>query len=89
MLYMIVNRTRSDLTAEQFAELGRLAQAFYDEAPEGITLQGDWGAVDGSGTFSLLETDDPDLLERVQEPFRDYVDMEVLPVVPLSGWLNR
>ena len=89
MLYLIVNHTRKDLTEEQFAELGQLAQAFYENVPDGMTLRGDWGALDGSGTFSLIETEDRDLLDRVQAPFHDYVEMEVIPVAPLSGWLNR
>lgn len=89
MLYMLINRTRPGLSREDYEHLGRLAQSFYDDMPAGLTLHGDWAALDGSRTFALLETDDPALLERVQAPFRPYVDMELLPVAPVSGWGRR
>jgi hypothetical protein len=89
MLYMLINRTRPNLTQADYAQLGRLAQAFYDEMPAGLTLHGDWAAQDGSRTFALLETDDASLLERVQAPFRPYVDMELLPVTQVTGWGKR
>ena len=89
MLYMIINRTRKDLNPEQMAALGRLAQGFYESVPEGITLLGDWAAADGSRTFALMECEDASLLERVQAPFRAYVDMEVVPVVRVAGWGKR
>lgn len=86
MLYMLINRTRHDLTPEQYQELGRLAQGFYDRVPTGIRLIGDWAANDGSRTFALLEVDDPALLEQIQAPFRSFVDIETIPVTALSGW---
>jgi hypothetical protein len=89
MLYMIVNRTHTDLTKDQWEELGKLAQEFYDNIPEGVTLHGDWAATDGSCTFSLLEADDVQLIENIQEPFRPYVDMELVPVQRISGWGKR
>ncbi|WP_434735729.1 DUF3303 domain-containing protein, partial [Accumulibacter sp.] len=46
----------------------------------------DWAANDGSRTFALLETEDPALLEKIQAPFRPYVDMELVPVTPVTGW---
>lgn len=89
MLYMIINRTRTDLTQPQMAELGTLAQGFYDRIPPGLTLHNDWAATDYSRTFALMETDDPALLEAVQAPFRPYVDMEVVPVHAVTGWGKR
>ena len=86
MFYMLISRTRPNLTAEDYARLGQQAQGFYDNVPTGLKLHGDWAAQDGSRTFSVLETDDPALLEQIQAPFRDYVDMELLPVTPVSGW---
>ncbi|MBK9326530.1 MAG: DUF3303 family protein [Thiobacillaceae bacterium] len=86
MFYMLISRTRPNLTAEDFTRLGQAAQGFYDNVPAGLKLHGDWAAQDGSRTFSVLETDDPALLEQIQAPFRDYVDMELLPVTPVSGW---
>jgi hypothetical protein len=86
---MLISRTREDLTAEEFQQLGQLARSFYDHIPAGITLHGDWAANDRSRTFALLETADPALLERVQAPFRKYVRMELVPVTPVTGWNPR
>ena len=89
MLYMLINRTRRDLTSEQYQELGKLAQGFYDNIPEGLTLHGDWAANDQSCTFALMESDDPRLLDRIQEPFRGFVEIEVIPVTTVTGWGKR
>lgn len=86
MYYMLISRSRPDLTAEEYSQLGRMAQRFYDDIPPGLRLHGDWVAQDGSRTFSLLETDAPELIERIQAPFRPYVNMELVPVKPVSGW---
>ena len=89
MLYMLINRTRQDLSSEQYQELGKLAQGFYDNIPEGLTLHGDWAANDQSCTFALMESDDPRLLDRIQEPFKGFVDIEVIPVTAVTGWGKR
>jgi hypothetical protein len=86
MLFMLVNRTRRDLTPEQFQELGRRAQEFYSNIPRGVTLHGDWAAADGSCTYALLEAADAGQLEALQAPFRDFVDIETVPVRALDGW---
>ncbi|MCB1852883.1 MAG: DUF3303 family protein [Gammaproteobacteria bacterium] len=89
MLYMLINRTKSNLTPEQYTQLGRLAEAFYQNVPSGLKLQGDWAANDGSRTFAMVETDDPELLAAVQAPFQSYVDIEIIAVTPLTGWNRR
>jgi len=89
MLYMLINRTRKDLSSEEYQALGKLAQSFYDNIPQGVTLHGDWAANDQSCTFALMESDDPQLLEQIQEPFRGYVDIEVIPVTEVTGWEKR
>ena len=89
MLFMIVNLTHKNLGQEEMSELGRLANDFYEKMPSGIKLHGDWAASDGSRTFALLEADDPTLVEQIQEPFRPYVDMEVVPVIRIEGWGKR
>lgn len=86
MLYMLINRTRPNLTQEDYVQLGKMAQGFYDNIPPGLTLHGDWTALDGSRTFALMETENAALLEQIQAPFRPYVDMELLPVREVSGW---
>lgn len=89
MLYMLISRTRSDLSPDQYQQLGQMAQGFYDRIPVGLKLHGDWAANDRSRTFALLETNDPALLAQIQEPFRAYVDMELVPVTAISGWNKR
>lgn len=89
MLYMLINRTRKDLTAEQYRQLGELAQGFYDNIPEGLILHGDWAANDQSCTFALMETEDPGLLDHIRQPFQGFVDIEVIPVTAVTGWGKR
>lgn len=86
MLFMLINRTRTDLTKEEYEQLGKLAQSFYDQVPEGLSLHGDWAAKDHSCTFALIESESEELLEKTQAPFRHYVDIEVIPVSAVSGW---
>jgi len=89
MLYMLINKTRKDLSSEQYRALGKLAQDFYDNIPEGLTLHGDWAANDQSCTFALMESDDPQLLEQIQQPFQGFVDIDIIPVTAVSGWEKR
>ena len=86
MLYMVISKTRTDLTSDEFAKLGELAKDFYNNIPEGVTLHNDWAANDNSRTFALLETERASLLDQIQAPFRPYVDIEVVPVTAISGW---
>lgn len=86
MLYMLVNRTRPDLPVEAWSRLAELARTFYADVPEGLTLHGDWSALDGSGGFALLETEDPALVERLAAPFEPYVEIRVVPVRVVTGW---
>ena len=86
MLYMLTNRTRKDLAPQEFQKLGELAKGFYDNIPEGVTLHNDWAALDHSCTFALLETEQPELIEQIQAPFRPYVDIQAIPVEAISGW---
>jgi hypothetical protein len=86
MLYMLINATRKDLTPEQYAELGKMAQSFYDDVPDGLRLLGDWAAEDRSRTFALIEADEERLLDEVMRPFDGLVDIEVVPVTAIAGW---
>lgn len=86
MLYMLINRTRSGLDPDQFAELARRATEFYASPPAGIVLRGDWSARDGSRSFALVEVETAEALERVQAPFREFVDIESVAVEAVSGW---
>lgn len=89
MLYLLINRTRPGLTPAQYEELGRLAQAFYDDTPPGIRLLGDWAALDRSRTFALLEAADAAQIDALTAPFATLVDIEVVPVTQVTGWGQR
>ena len=86
MLFMLINRTRTDLSAEEFQQLGELAKAFYANVPADVTLHTDWAALDQSRTFALMEAEEQSTIEELQAPFRPYVDIEIVPVRELSGW---
>lgn len=89
MMYMLISRSRKDLTPEQYQQLGQLAQGFYDNIPAGVTLHGDWAANDHSCTYALLESDDDQLIDQIQQPFKEYVDIEAVPVTAVTGWGKR
>ncbi len=89
MLFMLVSKTRTDLSREEFAHLGELAKDFYANVPGDVTLHNDWAAVDGSKTYALIEADDESVIEKIQSPFRPYVDIEIVSVRKLSGWEVR
>lgn len=86
MLFMLINRTRTDLSAEEFQALGELAKGFYANIPDDVTLHADWAALDQSRTFALMEAENQAAIEAIQEPFRPYVDIDVVPVREISGW---
>jgi len=86
MLFMLVSKTRTDLSADEFAHLAELAKSFYANVPEGVTLHNDWAALDGSRTYALIDASDELVIEKLQSPFRPYVDIEIVPVRKLSGW---
>ena len=86
MLFMLVSKTRTDLSSEEFAHLGKLAKDFYANIPDGVALHNDWAAVDGSSTFALIEAADESVIEKIQSPFRPYVDIEISAVRELAGW---
>ena len=86
MLFMLISRTKTDLSKDEFAQLGELAKDFYANIPNGVTLHNDWAATDGSRTFALIEADNESVIEEMQLPFRPYVDIEIVSVRKLSGW---
>jgi len=86
MLFLLTNRTRKDLTPEQYGQLAGLAKQFYASVPAGVAIRGEWAAVDQSRNYTLLEAPDVDTVQRMQAPFAPYVEMEIVPVVAFSGW---
>lgn len=86
MLFMLVNRTRTDLSQEEFIRLGELAKTFYANIPDTVTLHKDWAALDQSCTFALMEADEQAAIDDIQAPFMPYVDIDIIPVQEISGW---
>ena len=86
MLFMLVNRTRRDLSQDEFIKLGELAKDFYANIPDNVVLHKDWAALDQSCTFALMEAEEQRLIDEIQAPFKPYVDIDVIPVREISGW---
>jgi hypothetical protein len=86
MLFLLTNRTRPGLGAAQYAELARLARAFYADVPEGVALRGEWAALDRSANFSLVEAPDLETVQRMQAPFEPYVESTIVAVMAIRGW---
>ena len=76
MLYMILEHFRGDPVPvyRRFRDEGRLA-------PEGLRYVASWVTEDIQRCYQVMECDDPALLERWMDRWRDLVDFEVLPVV--------
>ena len=86
MLVFLINRTRPDLTPEQYGRLAELAKAFYANVPPGVSLRGEWAAADYSRNFSLLEAPDVATVEAMAAPFRELVEVDIVPVNAITGW---
>ena len=86
MLVLLINRTRTDLTSEQFTELAERAKAFYANIPPSVQIRGEWSAMDRSRNFTLMETPDAATIAKIAEPFREYVDVDIVPVAEIKGW---
>jgi hypothetical protein len=86
MLFLLTNRTRPNLTAAQYGELATLAKAFYASIPAGVTLRGEWAALDQSHNYTLLDAPDLATVERMQAPFAGFTDTTIVPVTAISGW---
>ena len=87
MLFLLTNRTRSDLGAAQFGELAALAKTFYASIPAGVRIRGEWAAVDRSANYSLLEAPDIDTARRIQAPFARYTETVIVEMTAISGWI--
>ena len=87
MLFLLTNRTRPDLSAAQYGELAALAKTFYASIPAGVTIRGEWAAVDRSQNVTLLEAPDIDTVRRMQAPFEKFTETAIVPVVPITGWV--
>ena len=86
MLILLINRTKTGLTPEQYGQLAERAKAFYANVPAGVSIRGEWAAADYSRNFSLLEAPDVATVETMAAPFREFVDVEAIPVNEIKGW---
>jgi hypothetical protein len=88
MLIFLINRTKQGLTQEQYGALAERAKAFYAKVPPGVSLRGEWSAADYSRNFTLLEAPDTATVEKMAAPFREFVDVDVIPVNEIKGWTS-
>lgn len=86
MLFMLTNRTRSNLSGAEYGELAALAKAFYASVPPGVKLLGEWAAADQSHNVTLMEAPDLDTVRRLQAPFERFTETVIVPVQAISGW---
>ncbi|MFO1270646.1 MAG: DUF3303 family protein [Rubrivivax sp.] len=86
MLFLLTNRTRAGLGAGDYAELATLAKAFYASIPAGVTIRGEWAAVDRSHNYSLIEAPDIETVRALQAPFARFTDSVIVPVTAITGW---
>jgi muconolactone delta-isomerase len=86
MLIFLINRTRAGLTQQQYAQLAERAKDFYANVPAGVSIRGEWAAADYSRNFSLLDAPDVATVEKMAAPFREFVDVDVIPVNEIKGW---
>jgi hypothetical protein len=86
MLILLINRTKPGLTPAQYGQLAERAKAFYANVPAGVSIRGEWAATDYSRNFSLLEAPDVATVETMAAPFREFVDVEAIPVNEIKGW---
>jgi hypothetical protein len=86
MLIFLINRTRPGLTPEQYGQLAERAKAFYAGVPGDVHIRGEWAAADYSRNFTLLEAPDAATVEKLAAPFREFVDVDVIPVSATTGW---
>ena len=76
MLYLVIENFNGDPVAvyRRFRERGRMA-------PEGLRYVQSWVTEDLQRCFQVMECDDPALLTRWMDCWRDIVSFEVLPVL--------
>jgi len=86
MLIFLINRTKAGLAPEQYAQLAERAKAFYANVPANVQIRGEWAADDYSSNFTLLEAPDVAMIEELAAPFREFVDVGVIPVSEVKGW---
>ncbi len=87
MLFLLTSRTRPGLSAAQFGELAALAKSFYASIPVGMSIRGEWAAVDRSANYSLVDAADIDAVRAVQAPFAPFTETQIVPVTAISGWV--
>ena len=76
-LYMVVERFKGGdplPVYRRFRDFGRLA-------PEGLVYVSSWVEESLERCYQLMETDDPELLQRWIAGWSDIVDFEVVPVI--------
>ena len=86
MLFLLTNRTRSNLTAAEYGELATLAKEFYASIPVDVEIRGEWAAADQSHNYTLLEAPDIETIRRIDAPFERFTETVIVPVVTISGW---
>ena len=78
MLYMVIERFKNGdpkPVADRFKHSGRML-------PEGLSYMMSWVESSGARCFQLMETSEPETLQRWIRRWDDLVEFEVVPVLP-------
>lgn len=86
MLFLLTNRTRSNLSGAEYGELAALAKAFYASIPAAVKIRGEWAALDQSHNVTLMEAPDIETVRSLQAPFERFTETTIVPVKAISGW---
>jgi hypothetical protein len=86
MLIFLINRTKAGLSSQQYGQLAERAKAFYANVPADVSIRGEWAAADYSRNLTLLEAPDVAAVEKLAAPFREFVEVSVIPVNEIKGW---
>lgn len=84
MLFMMINRTRSGLSAQDTQALQGLMAAFYRSIPPGLRFVGEYNTLDWSRNFTILESPSRELITGLMGPFEKYVDMDLTQIQPTA-----
>ena len=79
MLFLLTNRTRSNLSRAEYGELAALAKAFYASIPPSVKLLGEWAAVDQTQNYTLMEA--PEQLDEVAGRLAPAADLDATLVL--------
>lgn len=81
MRFLVRARQSRELSEEEQGRFYAAMTRFYEAMPAGVTLECDYVRADRRGSYSVLDVPERSVLDQVLEPFAEFVDLEVVPVL--------